>query len=359
MAEKSRPAGGVAAATSDAAGLAPRRVSLLSRLLRLHAGIDRPARPADVYPPAYDHGDLTPVGSRAGDAADSGGRGGGSGGRDDDGAPPPDGVWTVSGMFATGGPLQIARTMTVVRTAGELTVVNAVRLSDRGEAALARLGRVARVVRLGAFHGVDDEYYRRVHGAALWAPAAAKTAAGADPLEGVLVDAEPSSARPRGEDDGGRCAAAAAAAADTAAGPLTVPIAGAGVAVLPTPYPEAVLYVPDLGPPGGLLLTADALIHVPAAAGRPPHINCLSAAFTRLLIASATPLRVAPLWLRAQIEAGAVPATLRDAYARLGRWRAGGVVTAHGQALLPDGGREGLRAAVAEAVDAALPPSSA
>lgn len=313
-------------------------MSLLSRLLRLHAGIDRPARPADVYPPAYVHGDLTPVGGRAGDAADVVGSGDGeSGGGKDDGAPPPDGVWTVSGVFAMRGPLQISRTMTVVRKAGELTVVNAVRLSDRGEAALARLGRVARVVRLGAFHGVDDEYYRRVHGAALWAPPAAKLAAGADPADGVLVDAEPSPTRPRAADGGGHGAASTGAASD----PPTVPLPGVGVAVLPTPYPEAVLYVPDVGPPGGLLLTADALIHVPAAAGRPPHINRLSGAFSRLLIASATPLRVAPLWLRAQVEAGAVPAALRGAYASLGRWPAGGVVTAHGAALVPEGGGGG------------------
>lgn len=260
-------------------------------------------------------------------------------------------------MYAAAGPLQVARTMTVIRTGGAVTVVNAVRLGAAGEAALAAIGPVVRVVRLGAFHGVDDEYYRRVHGAALWAAAGTRLARGAAAADGVLVDAAPATAAKGGgtgaggDRDGGGDAGVAAA-------PPAMPLRGAGVAVLPTPYPEVLLYVPHLGPPGGLLLAADAVVHVPAGV-RPPHVNALSAALTRWAIASATALRVPPLWARAQAEGGVVPATLRAAYARTGGWPAEGFITAHGEALLPPGGTPAVRAAVAEAAAAALPPETA
>jgi hypothetical protein len=45
-----------------------------------------------------------------------------------------------------------------------------VRLDEAGEAALAALGRVAHVVKLGAFHGLDDPYYVDRYRPTLWAP---------------------------------------------------------------------------------------------------------------------------------------------------------------------------------------------
>ena len=48
-------------------------------------------------------------------------------------------------------------------------LVNTVRLDEAGLAALDALGRVRDVVRLGAFHGRDDAFYRARYGARLWA----------------------------------------------------------------------------------------------------------------------------------------------------------------------------------------------
>lgn len=65
--------------------------------------------------------------------------------------------------------LQTSRTMTVLRQNKELTLVNTVRLTEEGLGQLDALGRVRHVVRLGAFHGRDDLFYRDRYSATLWA----------------------------------------------------------------------------------------------------------------------------------------------------------------------------------------------
>lgn len=79
-----------------------------------------------------------------------------------------DDVWTVVGTVDMGPLLRITRTMCVLGDGDALTLVNAVRLSPEGEAALAKLGVVKHVVRLG-LHGMDDAWYVDHHGAELWA----------------------------------------------------------------------------------------------------------------------------------------------------------------------------------------------
>lgn len=68
-----------------------------------------------------------------------------------------------------GVDLQTSRTMLVVRQGADLTLINSVRLSSEGLHALDALGSVRHVVRLGAFHGRDDPFYRDHYGAELWA----------------------------------------------------------------------------------------------------------------------------------------------------------------------------------------------
>lgn len=63
---------------------------------------------------------------------------------------------------------QFSRNMTVLVEGGELVLVNSVRLTDEGLARLEQLGRVRSVVRLGAFHGLDDAFYVERYGAELW-----------------------------------------------------------------------------------------------------------------------------------------------------------------------------------------------
>ena len=91
------------------------------------------------------------------------------------------GVYFVVGTNRTrhaGVDLQTSRTMTVVCEDGALTLINTVRLDDAGLAALAALGDVRHVVRLGAFHGRDDPFYCDRYGATLWALPAATHADG-------------------------------------------------------------------------------------------------------------------------------------------------------------------------------------
>lgn len=68
-----------------------------------------------------------------------------------------------------GVDIQTSRTMVVVREGDGLTLLNTVRLSEGGLRELDALGEVRDVVRLGAFHGRDDPFYRDRYGAALWA----------------------------------------------------------------------------------------------------------------------------------------------------------------------------------------------
>lgn len=91
------------------------------------------------------------------------------------------GVHVVVGTNRThhaGVDFQTSRTMTVVCEDGALTLLNTVRLDDEGLAALAALGQVRHVVRLGAFHGRDDPFYCDRYGATLWALPAATHADG-------------------------------------------------------------------------------------------------------------------------------------------------------------------------------------
>jgi hypothetical protein len=58
-----------------------------------------------------------------------------------------------------GADWQFSRNMVVLRRGDALTLVNTVRLDEAGLARLDALGRVTNVVRLGAFHGLDDAFY--------------------------------------------------------------------------------------------------------------------------------------------------------------------------------------------------------
>lgn len=100
---------------------------------------------AETYSPAWPHGELTPF---------------------------LDELWYVMGtnrVHHAGVDLQTSRTMLVVRDGDALTLVNTVRLDEDGLRALDALGCVRDIVRLGAFHGRDDPFYRDRYGARLWA----------------------------------------------------------------------------------------------------------------------------------------------------------------------------------------------
>lgn len=80
-------------------------------------------------------------------------------------------VWWVPGTMRMNWYMGISRNMVVVRSGNELTLLNPVRLDEQGEAALAALGEVRHLVRLGCFHGCDDAYLKQRYGAKFWCQA--------------------------------------------------------------------------------------------------------------------------------------------------------------------------------------------
>ena len=80
-------------------------------------------------------------------------------------------VFFVTGTLRMPGvmPVRFSRNMTVVRHGEDLFIINSVRLDDAGLAALDKLGKVKAVIRIAAFHGMDDAFYKDRYGAKVWA----------------------------------------------------------------------------------------------------------------------------------------------------------------------------------------------
>ena len=75
----------------------------------------------------------------------------------------------VHGRMRMGPGMVINRNMVAVRSHGEITLLNPIRLSSEGEKALEAYGVVKHAVRLGSYHGVDDAYTVERFGAEFWA----------------------------------------------------------------------------------------------------------------------------------------------------------------------------------------------
>lgn len=81
----------------------------------------------------------------------------------------PDIFFVTGTMTIAGKPMSFSRNMTIVRENGVLTLINSVRLDERGLQALDALGRVANIIRLAGFHGLDDAFYKDRYDAKAWA----------------------------------------------------------------------------------------------------------------------------------------------------------------------------------------------
>ncbi len=95
-------------------------------------------------------------------------------------------VFLLRGSMHMGRGMRISRNMTLLRHAGELTAINAVRLSHAGEEQLERLGKLNHLIRLGNFHGLDDRYYVDRYGARFWSQAGSRHYS--DPPPDVLLE---------------------------------------------------------------------------------------------------------------------------------------------------------------------------
>ena len=81
-------------------------------------------------------------------------------------------IFIVMGTNITiheGTELQHSCNMVIVKNANELTLINTVRLNDKGLAILDNLGQVTNVVRIGEFHGRHDAFYIDRYLAKFWA----------------------------------------------------------------------------------------------------------------------------------------------------------------------------------------------
>lgn len=84
-----------------------------------------------------------------------------------------------------GADIQTSRNMIIIRHGSALTLINTVRLNDRGLQQMDALGTVSHIVRIGAFHGRDDGFYKhRYPTATLW------TLKGATYESGLKADQE-------------------------------------------------------------------------------------------------------------------------------------------------------------------------
>ncbi|MGH7283204.1 MAG: hypothetical protein ACRELY_16885 [Polyangiaceae bacterium] len=96
-----------------------------------------------------------------------------------------DDVWWAWGTTQFMPGMHIPRNMVIVREKGELVLIHPVVMPDPEQIKIDALGPVKHIVRLGAFHGMDDAKYvmRYSPSPKVWAPAN-------DPHDGVAVDHE-------------------------------------------------------------------------------------------------------------------------------------------------------------------------
>lgn len=82
-------------------------------------------------------------------------------------------VFYVKGQIKIPTPdtvVSLTRSMVIVRSGSDLTIVNSLRMSEEGLQALDRLGDVKSIVRIGGNHGRDDAFYSHLYKAPVWMP---------------------------------------------------------------------------------------------------------------------------------------------------------------------------------------------
>ena len=210
----------------------------------------------------------------------------------------------VCGSIRMGPGMVINRNMVVLREAGELTLINPIRLSAEGEAALEAFGQVRHAVRLGCYHGVDDPYTVERFGAQFWCQEGSDQYP-APPPDRILEEG----------------------------GPL--PLADAELFVFrETKLPESLLLWKRHG---GLLVSCDSLQHWESSSGCSPLAKLVTRAFGFL-----HPANIGPPWRRMMKKKGG---SLRPDFDRILELSFEHLVGAHGQ-FLRGGARDAFGATV-------------
>lgn len=221
-----------------------------------------------------------------------------------------DDVFMVRGSIRMNALMRITRNMAIVRYNDTLTLINPIRLSDEGEKSLTSLGKVGQIIRLGAFHGLDDPYYVSKFGADFWCQVGGK--AYQQPAIDVPLTAGCALPFPDGQ---------------------LVTIEGAK-------QPEAVMLI-QRGP--GLLLTCDAIQHY----GDYRHNN-LPARLVMPFIGFPKTTIVGPIWLKYMTPKDT---SLQPAFEQLLELEFDSLLSAHGS-FLKRGAKSGVRAAIERAFPA-------
>ncbi|MCZ6656821.1 MAG: hypothetical protein O7C67_05950 [Gammaproteobacteria bacterium] len=212
-------------------------------------------------------------------------------------------VFMVRGSIPLNPIMRISRNMAIVRHERELTLINPIRLNDAGEAQLRELGEVKRIMRLGAFHGVDDPYYMETFGTEFWCQPGGE----AYPEPSIRVELTEHTELPF---------------------PNATLFCFQGLL-----QPESILLV-DKG--DGLLLTCDAIQHY----GDYLH-NTLLAKLIMPFIGFPKTTIIGPIWLKLMTPEGA---SLESEFTRLLELPFDGLLSAHGS-FLPIGAHQAVEAA--------------
>jgi hypothetical protein len=180
-------------------------------------------------------------------------------------------VFFVTGTMGMPGPLPVrfSRNMVVVRDGQRLVIVNSVRLSEEGHRQLDRLGKVTDVVRLAAFRGMDDPFYKERYGAKTW------TVKGQRYVSGFKMDAEPYYVPDVEMDDAS-----------------ALPLSSAKLYVIGSRPPEGLLL---LQRDGGILISGDCLQNWDATDA---YFSALAKPMMRMM-GFIKPCNVGPAWLKA------------------------------------------------------------
>jgi len=234
------------------------------------------------FPPVYAHGPVARIG---------------------------DDLFWVHGSIKFNALMTISRNMAIVKSGGDLTLINPVRLNEAGLAALDALGAVKHIVRLGAAHGLDEPFYVARHKPLVWRQEG-RSRYPAPPIDRVLSEGGP---LPFG-------------------GARLVSFGGANFA-------ECAI---ALARGKGVLLTCDSLQHYGDYSN-----NNLIARVAMPLVGFPRTTLVGPIWLRHATPTGG---SLRADFERLLALDFDALLSAHGTFLA-----SGAHAAAKLAVDKAIP----
>ena len=218
-------------------------------------------------------------------------------------------LFMVRGSIRMNRLMTISRNMTIIRHGSSLMLVNPIRLNETGEEELDRLGTVRWILRLGAFHGQDDRYYKDRYEARFLCQSGGKTYC--EPEIDVVLD-----------------------------GSSELPIPDATLHPFEnTKHPEAVVL---LSRGDGVLLTCDSVQHY----GDYRHNN-LPARLLMPYIGFPKTTIIGPMWLKFMTPDDE---TLKSDFDRLLGHDFDALLSAHGS-FLEKGAKDNLRRAISQAFD--------